>query len=568
MLKGIGASQGISIGNVYKMTKEDFVIPFYSVLDTSDEINRFENALKQSSEALMQLKQHIEKTIDHAHSMIFDAHIHMVNDIEVINQVKHRIETECINAEYIYYETMNMYIDLLTSNQDEYFRGRAADLIDVKQRVLSTLLKQSFRPLNPIDENVILCAEDIMPSDIVTFDQSRIQGIVTELGGKTSHSVIIAKSLGIPVVVGVSSLLKSVNQGQQVIVDGNEGSIIINPSTDEIKRFEDKKVLIEQHEKRLETYKLSETTTKDLIPFKLSANIGVLEDLTLATTNGAKGVGLYRTEYLLLNKDSIPNEEQQYEAYVKVLKAFSGEPVIMRTFDVGGDKIVNGVSKSVESNPFLGLRGIRLSFARTNLFKTQLKALLRASIHGQLHMMFPMVTTLEDIKEAKAIVLEIQKELDLIHVDYQHDVKIGIMIEVPSTAILASQFAKEVDFFSIGTNDLTQYVMASDRTNASVSNYYQPLHPAVLNLIKMVVDAAHHEGIWVSVCGEIASDSRAIPILIGLGVDTLSLHPSDLLKAKEVISKYTIHEMKENAMKTINMSTEKDVINYMKETIQ
>ena len=299
--------------------------------------------------------------------------------------------------------------------------------------------------------------------------------------------------------------------------------------------------------------------------YKLSANMSVLEDLKHAKENGAAGIGLFRTEYLILDQKIQPTEDIQYEAYKKVLSTFKDQEVMIRTFDIGGDKTYKPLSTFHESNPFLGLRGLRHSMSQMDVFKTQIKALLRASIHGNLDIMFPMVTTIEDIRQAKKIVLMCQEELEIKHIKYQKDIKIGMMIEVPSNAILADQFAKEVDFFSIGTNDLTQYVLASDRTNIAVSKYYQPVHPAVLKLIKMVVDAANHEGISVSVCGEIASDTYAIPILIGLGVHALSVHPNDILTSKAHIKNYTLHDMKSFAEHALTLSSEEEVIHYMKE---
>jgi phosphotransferase system enzyme I (PtsI) len=564
-LKGIGSSQGISIGNIHKMTKQDFVIPFYNVHHYEDEIKRFETAVNDATNDLIVLKSHISNTIDHAHAMIFEAHIQMVNDIEVIKKMKHRIEHEKVNAEYLYDDVMSSYISLIEAMEEEYFRARAVDLIDVKQRVLSQLLKASYEPFKMVGDDIILAAKDLTPSDIASLDQTKIIGIITELGGKTSHTTIIAKSLDIPVVVGIETLLKQVHQGERVIVDGNEGIVMTSPTEALIHQYITKKESFTQHKNYLETLKHQETITKDGLVFKLVANISFLEDLKVAQKNGASGIGLFRTEYLIIDQKNQPNEDSQYEAYKQVLSTFKHDDVIIRTFDIGGDKTYKPLSTFNESNPFLGLRGLRHSMSQKDAFKRQIKALLRASIHGNLHIMFPMVTTIEDIKEAKKLVSMCQDELKKDHIIYQKDIKIGMMIEVPSNAIMAAQFAKEVDFFSIGTNDLTQYVMASDRTNTAVSKYYQPLHPAVLKLIKMVIDAARHEGIPVSVCGEIASDERALPILIGLGVDTFSVHPNDILKSRALISKYTHNEMHSMAEHALSLSSEDEVINYMRQ---
>lgn len=460
----------------------------------------------------------------------------VLNDPELITPIEEKINTENVNAEYALKETTDMFIAMFKGIDNEYMQERAGDIRDVTKRIMSHLL--GVKVVNPstISEEVIIIAEDLTPSETAQLNRKYVKGFATKIGGRTSHSAIMARSLEIPAVVGTKELTQHIQDGDMVIVDGLNGIVQINPTSEQIATYEMKH---QKHkEQKAEWAKLvnEKTATADHHHVEIAANIGNPEDLAGVFSNGGEGIGLYRTEFLYMDKGQLPTEDEQFEAYKSVLQGMGNKPVVVRTLDIGGDKELPYLNLPKEMNPFLGFRAIRLCLEEKQIFRTQLRALLRASSFGNLKIMFPMIATLDEFRQAKDI-LEKEKQTLLENgTAVAEGIEIGIMVEIPSTAILADQFAKEVDFFSIGTNDLIQYTMAADRMNERVSYLYQPYNPAILRLVKMVIDASHREGKWTGMCGEMAGDEIAIPILLGLGLDEFSMSASSILKARTQIS--------------------------------
>lgn len=445
-----------------------------------------------------------------------------------------------------------------------YLKERAADMRDVTKRVLTHLLGLNYVNPADINEEVIVIAEDLTPSDTAQLNRNYVKGFTTNIGGRTSHSAIMARSLEIPAVVGTKEVLDKVNSGDLVIVDGLDGSVIINPTEDVLNEYKAKRdkylVQIEEWKKLREV----QTTSKDGVHVELAANIGTPNDVTGVLENGGEGVGLYRTEFLYMGRTELPSEDVQFNAYKTVLEKMEGKPVVVRTLDIGGDKELPYLNLPKEMNPFLGFRAIRLCLEQKDLFRTQLRALLRASVYGTLRIMFPMIATLDEFRAAKALLLEEKEKLQAEGVQVSDEIQLGIMVEIPSTAVLADQFAKEVDFFSIGTNDLIQYTMAADRMNERVSYLYQPYNPSILRLVKMVIDAAHKEGKWAGMCGEMAGDATAIPLLLGLGLDEFSMSATSILPARSQISKLSKADMEQLAAKALQMQTAEQVVELVR----
>ncbi len=566
-IHGVAASEGIAIAKAFVMEHVELDYEKKSVSDPLKELKQLEEAIDQSEKELKVIRDKTAETMDEEHAMIFDAHIQILRDPEIASQVKEMVEQNKVNAVYALYEVTEMFANIFASMDDEYMKERAADVRDVRTRVASHMLGVKMSDPTLIDEEVIVIAHDLTPSDTAQLNKEFVLGFVTNVGGRTSHSAIMARSLEIPAVLGTKNVLEKVKDGDQIIIDGVHGDVIVSPTDQQIKEYQVMKQNYAQIRERLMAYKDQATVTKDERSVELAANIGTVEDVKGVLSNGAEGVGLYRTEFLYMNSDDFPTEDEQYEAYKEVLKQMGNQKVVIRTLDIGGDKELSYLDLPKEMNPFLGHRALRLCLEETELFKTQLRALLRASVHGNLHIMFPMVATLGELRDAKKILEEAKKELidDDVKVG---EYKVGIMVEIPSVAMLADLFAKEVDFFSIGTNDLIQYTFAADRMNEKVTYLYQPYNPSLLRLIKNVIDASHKEGIWTGMCGEMAGDQVASVILLGLGLDEFSMSPTSILRIRELFGKVKYEDMKEMADRVLQFGTEEEVKNEVDRMIE
>lgn len=559
-LKGIAASSGIAIAQAYRLVEPDLSFEKKQIDDSAKEIDRFQSALSKAKTELEKIRDRAKTELGDDKAAIFEAHLLVLSDPELITQIENKIKTENVNAEYALKETTDMFIAMFEQMDNEYMKERAADIRDVTKRVLSHLLDVQIANPSMINEEVIIVAEDLTPSDTAQLNRKYVKGFTTDIGGRTSHSAIMARSMEIPAVVGTKTVTKEIKNGDLIIVDGLKGEVHINPSPELIEKY--KKELADFEAQKAEWAKLvnEKSFSADGHHVELAANIGTPDDLEGVICNGGEGIGLYRTEFLYMGRDKLPTEEEQFEAYKAVLEGMKGKPVVVRTLDIGGDKELPYLNLPKELNPFLGFRAIRLCLEEQDMFRTQLRALLKASKYGNLKIMFPMIATLDEFREAKAIFEEEKEKLVLNGTVVSDNIEIGIMVEIPSTAILADQFAKEVDFFSIGTNDLIQYTMAADRMNERVSYLYQPYHPAILRLVKMVIDAAHKEGKWVGMCGEMAGDEIAIPILLGLGLDEFSMSATSILKARSQIRHLSKSDMEKLAEKVLQMKTTEEVV--------
>ena len=566
-IKGIAASNGIAIAKAFKLIEPQLTVVKSTISDVEAEINLYKEALVKTTEELQKIKVKAAQNLSEEEAAVFDAHINMANDPELLSQTTDKIKSENVNASYAFDEVSNMFIMMFESMDNEYFRERAADIKDIKKRILAHLLGVKVNDPSTIDEQVVIIAEDLTPSDTAQLDRNFVKGFATNIGGRTSHSAIMARSLEIPAVVGTKTVLEDVKDGDMIILDGLEGNVIVNPSAEQLAHYEEVAASYEAQKAEWAKLKNEKTVSKDGQHVELAANIGTPKDVEGVLANGGEAVGLYRTEFLYMGRDNFPSEEEQFEAYKAVLEAMGDKPVVVRTLDIGGDKELPYLHLPKEMNPFLGYRAIRLCLDDTDLFRTQLRALLRASAYGKLRIMFPMIATLNEFRSAKALLLEEKAKLVAEGVTVSEEIEVGMMVEIPSAAVLADQFAKEVDFFSIGTNDLIQYTMAADRMNEKVSYLYQPYNPSILRLVKMVIDAAHKEGKWTGMCGEMAGDQTAIPLLLGLGLDEFSMSATSILPARSLISKLSKAEMQELAAEALNKSTVEEVIELV-ENIQ
>lgn len=562
---GIAASSGIAIAKAYELKAPDLSFEKVTIEDTEQEVERLDQALAISKQELERIKEHTRKEIDEEHAEIFSAHLLVLSDPELVNPMKDKITTEKVNAEAALDEVATMFIDMFKAMDNEYMRERAADIGDVTKRVLAHLLGASFPDPALINEQVIVIANDLTPSDTAQLNREFVKGFATDIGGRTSHSAIMARSLEIPAVVGTKDITSTVAKDDIIIVDGLEGNVIINPTEEEIETYRNKQEAYAKQQEVWAKLKDEPTFSSDGEQVELAGNIGTPDDVHGVLNNGGEGVGLYRTEFLYMGKSELPSEDEQYEAYKSVLEQMGDKPVVVRTLDVGGDKELSYLDLPKEMNPFLGYRAIRFCLDNEQVFRPQLRALLRASAFGNLKIMFPMIATLEEFRQAKAILLDEKEALVADGVKVSDDIEVGIMVEIPSTAVIAKQFAKEVDFFSIGTNDLIQYTMAADRMNEQVSYLYQPYHPAILNLVNTVIEAAHLEGKWVGMCGEMAGDSIAIPILLGLGLDEFSMSATSILPARTQIRNLSKEKMVSYKEEILAMGTAEEVVEFIKE---
>ena len=568
LLKGIAASRGIAIAKAYRLVEPDLSIVKKVVEDVEEELKRFQMALESSKTELEDIREKAQVELGADKAAIFEAHLLVLSDPEFVSPIGDKIKLEKVNAEYALKEVADRFITMFEQMDNEYLKERKADFRDVSKRILSHLLGVQIVNPSMILEEAIIVAEDLTPSDTAQLNRTFVKGFTTNVGGMTSHSAIMAHSMEIPAVVGTKMATTEIQHGDLIIVDGIKGEVHINPTREVIAKFEKKQVRFE--EKKAEWAKLinEQTITSDGHYVELAANIGTSEDLESVINNGGEAIGLYRTEYLYMGRNELPSEEEQFNSYKAVLEGMDGKPVVVRTLDIGGDKDLPYLNLPKELNPFLGFRAIRLCLEEQDLFRTQLRALLRASTYGNLKIMFPMIANLDEFRAAKAIIEAEKKDLLDKGIEVSDKIELGIMVEIPSTVVMADLFAKEVDFFSIGTNDLIQYTMAADRMNESVSYLYQPYHPAILRFIKMVIDAAHTEGKWVGLCGEMAGDEIAIPLLLGMGLDKFSMSATSILKVRSQLLQLSKKEMESLVARTLQMGTSKEVIEAIKEATE
>ncbi|OSH08629.1 phosphoenolpyruvate-protein phosphotransferase [Enterococcus faecalis] len=550
MLKGIAASDGVAVAKAYLLVQPDLSFNKTSVEDTDAEATRLDDALAKSTEELQAIRDKAAQSLGEAEAQVFDAHLMVLSDPEMVGQIKQNIQDNKVNAEAALKEVTDMYIGMFEAMDDNaYMQERAADIRDVAKRILAHLLGVTLPNPSMINEEVIVVAHDLTPSDTAQLDRTYVKAFVTDIGGRTSHSAIMARSLEIPAIVGTKEITDKVKAGDILAVNGIIGDVIIDPTDAEKSEFEAEAKAYADQKAEWDKLKNAETVTADGKHVELAANIGTPKDLEGVHKNGGEAVGLYRTEFLYMDSSDFPTEEDQYQAYKAVLEGMEGKPVVVRTMDIGGDKELPYLTLPHEMNPFLGYRALRISLSELGdgMFRTQMRALLRASVHGNLRIMFPMVATLKEFRAAKAIFEDEKQKLVNEGVEFSNDIQVGIMIEIPAAAVLADKFAKEVDFFSVGTNDLIQYTMAADRMNERVSYLYQPYNPSILRLIKNVIDAAHAEGKWAGMCGEMAGDQTAVPLLLGMGLDEFSMSATSILKTRSLMKRLDTTKMAELA---------------------
>lgn len=568
MFKGTNASAGIGIGKAVIVEETELVINKGNVEDTEAEKARFQAAVKQAMEQTDALAKDLATRVGEKEAEILNGHILLLSDPMLIGEIENAISGEKVSSEYAVETVCNTYADMFASMGDELMQQRATDMRDIKTRIQKILLGVSSVDIAALPEGSVIVARDLTPSMTAGINPANVTGIVTELGGKTSHSAILARALEIPAVVALEGFLSKVKDGDDLVLDGSDGTVYVNPDEAVKADYAAKREIYIKEKKELEQYIGKPTITKDGVEVELVANIGKPEDVEKVLQYDGEGVGLFRTEFLFMDRASMPTEEEQFDAYKTVAVAMNGKPVIIRTLDIGGDKEIPYMGLSKDENPFLGYRAIRFCLDRKDdVYKPQLRALLRASAFGNIRIMVPMVTCIEEFREAKALVEEVKKELDEKGIAYKKDIQMGIMVETAAASLMADVFAKEVDFFSIGTNDLTQYTMSVDRGNDKVSYLYSPLNPAVLRSIRHVIECGRKEGIMVGMCGEAASDPVMIPLLLAFGLNEFSMSASAILNARKLITGYSTKELQEIADKAMSFATVKEVEDYMKEFI-
>ena len=568
MLKGIAASQGVAVAKVYKLEQPVLDIQKVEVTDLEAEKAKIERAFAKTVEDIEKIKETAAGHLAAEELAIYDAHLMMAQDPEFKSQILDEIENSKENAEYAAQTVASNMVSMFENMDDSYFKERAADIKDVSFRLLCNLTGKTIPNLATLDSPVIIVAKDLTPSDTGSLNKEFAKGFATEMGGRTSHSAIMARSLEIPAVVGVKDLMANVKSGDTVVLDAIAGEVIVNPDEKTIAEYKAKGAAYEKEKEELKSFKDQPSVSTDGHKVLIVGNIGSPADVQAVRDNGGEGVGLFRTEFLYMkSEDDFPNEDTQFAAYKEVLEAMQGKPVVIRTLDIGGDKKLKYYQFAEEMNPFLGVRAIRFCLQRKDIFRTQLRALLRASAYGHLCIMFPMIATVNEFKEAKQCYEDARAELIKEGVKVGDDVEVGCMIEIPAAAVLADQLAKYADFFSIGTNDLIQYSMAADRMSQAVSYLYQPLNPSILRLIKMTIDGAHKHGHWCGMCGEMAGDELAAPVLLGLGLDEFSMSATSMLRARRMINGLSYAEMQKLANKALEMDTMEEVSDLIKSAI-
>ncbi|SPE07535.1 Phosphoenolpyruvate-protein phosphotransferase [Lactiplantibacillus plantarum] len=553
VLKGIAASDGVAIAKAYMLVDPDLSFEKTTVSDTDAEVARLHDAFDASKAELKVIKDKAVENLGEEEAEVFEAHITILSDPEMLGQIEGKIKDDKVNAEEALKKVTDTFISMFEAMTDNaYMQERAGDIRDVTKRVLSHLLGVTLPSPALIDSEVIVVAHDLTPSDTAQLDRKYVKGFITDIGGRTSHSAIMSRTLEIPAVVGSESATTDIKEGDTVVLDGINGDALVAPTDAEVADYQQKAKDFVAQKAEWAKLKNEATVSKDGKHFELASNIGTPDDMDGVLDAGSEAIGLFRSEFLYMNSSELPDEDTQFEAYKKVVEGMNGKPVIVRTMDIGGDKELPYLPLPDEMNPFLGYRAIRISLDRDDIFRTQLRALLRASHYGQLRIMFPMIATLDEFRKAKAIFEEEKAKLVAAGTPVADDIKLGIMIEIPAAAILADQFAKEVDFFSIGTNDLIQYSFAADRGNEQVSYLYQPYNPSLLRLIKHVIDAAHANGRFTGMCGEVAGDQIAVPLLMGLGLDEFSMSSTSVLKTRSLMKKLDTKEMAKLADKALN----------------
>ncbi|CAJ1183078.1 phosphoenolpyruvate-protein phosphotransferase [Companilactobacillus paralimentarius DSM 13238 = JCM 10415] len=554
-IKGIAASDGIATAEAYLLVQPDLSFTKKSISDADAEISRLKDAISTSDDELTKIRDTAKESLGEEEAQVFDAHKMILADPEFTGAVEKEVSDKNVNAEQALHDVSENFISIFEGMTDNpYMQERAADVRDVTKRVMAHLLGVELPNPALIDHQVVIVAHDLTPSDTAQLNKKYVKGFVTDIGGRTAHSAIMARSLELPAVVGTDTITTDVKAGDTVIVDGLSGAAIVDPSDDDVKKYQQKAKDFAEEKAEWEKLKDEASVTADGKHFDIAANIGTPDDLEGVIENGAEGIGLYRTEFLYMQSDSLPTEEDQFKAYKKVLEGMKGKPVVVRTMDIGGDKHLPYLPLPEEMNPFLGYRAIRISLDRQEIFRTQLRALLRASAFGNLRIMFPMIGTLQEFRDAKKVFEEEKANLVKDGVEVSDDIQLGMMMEVPAAAVLADQFAKEVDFFSIGTNDLIQYTMAADRGNEHVSYLYQPYNPSILRLIKHVIESAHKEGKWAGMCGEAAGDNTMLPLLLSMGLDEYSMSATSVLRVRSLMKKLSTKDLATLADRAVNES--------------
>jgi len=569
-LKGIGVSGGVGIGKALVIRKKELSVPKRKIGhdEISREIYRLEEALITTRKEISTLQKKISQEIGFDHGRIFEAHYLVLEDRVLIEDVINQIKNKRVNVEHAFSQSIEKYVATLLKLNDEYLRERVIDIEDIARRVLRKMLKESTVSLSDLKEKAVIVAHDLSPSQTAALPKEKVLGFVTDIGGKTSHTAIIARSLRIPAVVGVEVATENVEPGTKVIVDGSDGVVVVSPTDKTIKQYQKRSTIYTKEIKSIHVPKALKATTKDGKNFAISANIELPEELPLVKEYGAEGIGLYRTEYIFLGRRDLPSEEEQYRAYWKVAQEIDPHPVVFRTIDIGGDKFLSQPKVPHEMSPFLGWRAIRFCLARPEVFKTQLRALLRASAAGNVKVMFPMISGIEELLQAKQIFNTCKKELAEEGQAFDETVSVGTMIEVPSAALTADVLARESDFFSIGTNDLIQYSLAVDRANEKVAYLYEPGHPAVLRLIKQVIDIAHKNKTWVSMCGEMCAEPIFAFFLLGIGLDQFSMTPPQIPKIKELVNSINFEDAQAVVEKTLTLPTPQEVEKYLQKQLK
>ncbi|MBW9147060.1 phosphoenolpyruvate--protein phosphotransferase [Clostridium sp. CM027] len=566
-MKGIGVSPGIVIGKVILKEEKKMIIEKKEIWSYEEEIKRFKTAMENSKSEIQNIYNNVLKKLGEKEANIFEAHLMILEDPEMLDQIEKKIEDDKVNAEWALKEVSEMFISMFENMDNTYMKERAADIKDVTSRLMKKLMNIEEVNFEELANEVIIVAHDLTPSDTSQIDKNKVLGFITEIGGGTSHSAIMAKTLEIPAIVAVKDITKKVKNGDLIVFDGEEGLIYVNPEEKIVNIYKEKKAEYNKNKEELNLLIGKKSITTDGVRVELAANIGTPKDLESVINNDCEGVGLFRSEFLYMDRDSAPTEEEQYAVYKEVAEKMQNKPVVIRTLDVGGDKELDYLKLPKEMNPFLGYRAIRVCLDKVDIFKTQLRAILRASTFGNIKIMFPMISSIEELRAAKGILQGVKNDLQKENIAFNENLEVGIMIEIPAAAIISDLLAKEVDFFSIGTNDLIQYTTAVDRMNEKISHLYTPFHPALLRLVKMVIDNAHKENKWVGMCGEVAGNPKLVPILIGMGLDEFSMSPISILRARGIIRNISQGEMRSLAEQVVNLPTAEEVEEFIEKSI-
>ena len=569
IFQGVAASGGIGIGPVYLYNPHGFSAPRRTLRpeEVEVEIARYREALRKTKTQILELETRMQEKLGDEHVAIFQAHQVVLEDPLFLEEIPNAVSKRRLNAEHLVVEGLEKFKTLIASLEDPYFRERGVDIQDVGERLLKNLTGTEKELFKKLDREVVVVAPDLAPSDTVTMPTDKVKGFCTDVGGRTSHVAIVARSLGLPAVVGMQTLMKEVEDGDLLIVDGNKGLVVVNPNPQTLKQYQRLKESYEAFQRSLEELRALPAVTPDNHQVTLAANIEIPQELDEIFRHGAEGVGLFRTEFLFLDRSEVPTEDEQFESYRNLAEKTGVSPAILRTLDLGGDKVLSHLNSPHESNPFLGLRAIRFCLKRPDIFKPQLRAILRAAASGPIKVMFPMISNLDEVRQAKQVMEECAKELRMEGKVLRDRIEIGAMIEIPSAALMADLLIQELDFLSIGTNDLIQYTLAVDRVNESVAYLYEPLNPAILRLIQMTVDACHRHNKWVGMCGEMAGDPQCVPLLLGMGLDEFSVSMSVIPEIKKVIRLMPFDLAQAIAREALKLRTPEEVLDLIREGV-